>query len=192
MRAGASAILGIGAILLTGPLWAAGGRYDPDYPICMEAISSDGTRIDCVYTSMEQCRQGTFGSSGTCFNNPNYVHRPAEATPAQTESAPAPRSGKSAGRYDPDYPVCMEAYGMDGSRIECFFTSMEQCRLGTSGTSGTCFNNPAYVAPPADAAAAPTEAAPPPKPTKPAKSAKSAKSAKPPQPPPPLRPAQLQ
>ena len=70
MRAGACTILGIGVILIATPVWAAGGRYDPDYPVCMEAISSEGTRIDCMYTSMEQCRQGTYGSSGTCFNNP--------------------------------------------------------------------------------------------------------------------------
>jgi hypothetical protein len=40
----------------------------------------------------------------------------------------------------------MEVYGADGSRIECFFTSMEQCKLGT--TAGMCFNNPYYVPPP--------------------------------------------
>jgi hypothetical protein len=61
-----------------------------------------------------------------------------------------------------------------GSRIECVFTSMEQCKQGA--VAGTCFNNPAYVAPPVQAApAAQTE---PPKPMKPAKSTKSAKSAK--------------
>ena len=108
MRAGACTILGIGVILIATPVWAAGGRYDPDYPVCMEAISSEGTRIDCMYTSMEQCRQGTYGSSGTCFNNPNYVPRPAEAAPTPTEPAPTAKTGKSAGRYDPDYPVCID------------------------------------------------------------------------------------
>jgi hypothetical protein len=91
------------------------------------------------------------------------------------------------GRYDPDYPVCMEAYGADGSRLECFFMSMEQCKQGTTGTSGTCFNNPYYVAPP-------PEPQPVPAPVKPAKtkSAKSAKPAKPVQSPPPPAPAQTQ
>jgi hypothetical protein len=193
MRACAFASLGMLAILIAAPASAAGGRYDPDYPVCMEAISSEGTRIDCVYTSMEQCRLGTLGSSGTCFNNPSYVRPPAEAAPAETEPAPPTRPGRSVGRYDPDYPVCMESYGMDGSRIECFFTSMEQCKLGTTGTPGTCFNNPAYAPPPAEpAAAAQTEPAPPAKPAKPAKVTKSAKPAKSPQSPPALRPAQLQ
>jgi pyruvate/2-oxoglutarate dehydrogenase complex dihydrolipoamide acyltransferase (E2) component len=181
MRAGACTILGIGAILIAAPVWAAGGRYDPDYPVCMEAIDEGGTRIDCMYTSIEQCRLATFGSSGNCFSNPSYVPRPAEVAPAQTEPAPAAKPGKSAGRYDPSYPVCMEAYGADGSRIECFFTSMEQCKLGTTGTGGTCFNNPYYVPPPA-AAAPQAEPAPPAKPAKRAKSAKSAKSPPSPQP----------
>jgi Protein of unknown function (DUF3551) len=190
MRAGACTILGIGAILIVAPAWAAGGRYDPDYPVCMEAIQSQGTRLDCMYTSIEQCRLGTVGSSGTCFNNPNYVPRPAEAAPAQTEPALPAKPGKSAGRYDPDYPVCMEAYGADGSRIECFFTSMEQCKLGTTGTAGMCFNNPYYVPPPPEVATAPqTEPAPP---VKPAKSPKSAKSAKSLQSPPSPQPAQSQ
>jgi len=180
MRAGACTILGIGVILIATPVWAAGGRYDPDYPVCMEAISSEGTRIDCMYTSMEQCRQGTYGSSGTCFNNPNYVPRPAEAAPTPTEPAPTAKTGKSAGRYDPDYPVCIESHGADGSVIQCFYTSMEQCKISASGSPGTCFNNPSYVPPPAPAAAAPqTEPAPPAKPAKPAKSAKSAKSPQP-------------
>ena len=167
MRAGACTILGIGVILIATPVWAAGGRYDPDYPVCMEAISSEGTRIDCMYTSMEQCRQGTYGSSGTCFNNPNYVPRPAEAAPTPTEPAPTAKTGKSAGRYDPDYPVCMESYGADGSVIQCFYTSMEQCKISASGSPGTCFNNPSYVPPPEPAAAVPqTEPAPPAKPAK--------------------------
>lgn len=188
MRAGACTILGIGAFLLAAPTWAAGGRYDPDYPVCMEAISSEGTRIDCMYTSIEQCRQGTVGSSGNCFKNPNYV-APAGPAPAQMEATPEPKPKKNAGRYDPDYPVCMELYGMDGSRIECLFTSMEQCKLGTTGTSGTCFSNPSYVPPTAELTPAPVE---PPPPTRPAKSTKPAKSKKSTQSPPPLRPAQLQ
>jgi uncharacterized protein DUF3551 len=59
---------------------------------------------------------------------------------------------QAVGRYDSNYPVCMEAYGSEGSRIECFFMSIEQCKASASGSSGTCFNNPTYVAPPAPAA----------------------------------------
>jgi hypothetical protein len=98
MRARACTILCIGAILIAAPASAAGGRYDPDYPICMESISSEGTRIDCEYTSIEVCRQGVLGgSSGTCFNNPYYVAPPPEPAPApQTEPAPPVKPAKSA------------------------------------------------------------------------------------------------
>jgi hypothetical protein len=184
MRAQACIILCIGAILVAAPAWAAEGRYDPNYPVCMEAVGNGGSRIECVFTSYEQCRQASFGSSGSCFNNPSYVPRPAEAAPAQTDAEPPEppeppaRPRKSAGRYDPDYPVCMEAVGNGGSGIECVFTSYEQCRQATFGSSGTCFNNPSYVPPPVEAAPAPTEPAPPAKAVKSAKSTKSVKSAK--------------
>ena len=186
MRAGACAILAISAILMAAPVWAAGGRYDPKYPVCMEVTDQGGTRTDCMFTSIEQCRLGTYGSSGTCFSNPNYVPQPAEAAPAPTESAPELKPGKSAGRYDPDYAVCMEVTDQGGNRTDCIFTSIEQCRQGTYGSSGTSFNNPNYAPRPAEVTPAQTEPALPAKPAKPAKSAKSRQS------PPSLRPAQLQ
>jgi hypothetical protein len=66
-------------------------------------------------------------------------------------------SPASAQRYDPHYPVCMEVYGSDGSRIECFFTSMEQCKAGTQGgVAALCFNNPYYAAPAAQTTPAPS------------------------------------
>jgi hypothetical protein len=198
MRAQACTILSIGAILIAAPAWAAGGRYDPDYAVCMEAVSSEGTRIDCMYTSIEQCRQGVFGgSSGTCFNNPYYAPRPAAAAPAvpvETEPELPAKPKKNMGRYDPDYAVCMEAMSSEGTRLDCMYTSMEQCRQGTlGGSSGTCLNNPYYVAPPPEPAAAPQPEPPPPvKRAKSAKSAKSATSAKSLPSPPSPQPAQSQ
>jgi hypothetical protein len=62
----------------------------------------------------------------------------------------------SAQRYDPAYPVCMEVYGSEGSRMECFYTSMAQCKGGaTGGVPGLCFENPYYVAPVVETAPAP-------------------------------------
>ena len=29
--------------------------------------------------------------------------------------------------YDPSYPVCLQTYGIDGSYIDCSFTSLAQC-----------------------------------------------------------------
>jgi hypothetical protein len=166
------------------------GRYGTDYPVCMEAIDAGGgTHFECSYTSIKQCRQGTVGTSGNCFNNPSYVPPPVGAAPAQAEPELPAKPRKSAGRYDPDYPVCMEATNSGGSSIDCGYTSFEQCRQGTFGTSGTCFNNPSYVPPPVEAAPAQTEPA---SPAKPAKSGKSAKSAKLLQSPPSPQPAQSQ
>jgi Protein of unknown function (DUF3551) len=53
-------------------------------------------------------------------------------------------------RYDPSYPVCMEQYGADGSVMNCFFTSMEQCRGSSQSMAGICLNNPYYKPPPAE------------------------------------------
>jgi hypothetical protein len=195
MRARVCTILCIGAILIAAPAGAAGGRYDPDYPICMESISSEGTRLDCDYTSIEQCRQGVLGgSSGTCFKNPYYAPRPAAAAPVapvQTEPERSTKPKKNTGRYDADYPFCMESISSEGTRLDCDYTSIEQCRQGVlGGSSGSCFSNPYYVAPPPEPATTPqTEPAPPVKRAKPAKSAKSAKSL---QSPPSPQPAQSQ
>jgi hypothetical protein len=160
------------------------GRYDPDYPFCMEVHDNSGPRYDCAYRTFEQCRQGSSASSGTCFKNPKYVSRPAETMPAEPEPAPPMRPAKSTGRYDPDYPVCMEVRDNSGPRYECMYTSFEQCRQGSLGSPGTCIKNPSYVPPPPEPAAAPIMPAPPAKPAKTTKSAKSAKSTQPPQPPP--------
>src|ERR1700741_4039657 len=85
-------IVGIGAMLIAAPVWAAGGRYGTDYPICMEALDAGtGTHIECSYTSMEQCRQG---ASGSCFKNPTYVPPPPEPASVQTESAPPAKPAK--------------------------------------------------------------------------------------------------
>jgi hypothetical protein len=79
-------------------------------------------------------------------------------------------------RYDPRYPICMEVYGGDGSRIECFFTSMAQCHEGARGMAGLCFDNPYYVAPPPEPApAAQTAPAPSATPVRPRRHAAAAR-----------------
>jgi hypothetical protein len=100
MRAGAGAILGMGAILIATSAWGA-GRYDPTYPVCLEAYDDSGTRIQCLFTSMEQCKQTASGSPATCFNNPGYVAPAPEPVEAVAEPAPPPvkpakKSAKSA------------------------------------------------------------------------------------------------
>ena len=44
--------------------------------------------------------------------------------------------------YDPRYPVCIEVYTLDGSSIDCSFTSMAQCAATASGQSAQCYVNP--------------------------------------------------
>jgi hypothetical protein len=44
--------------------------------------------------------------------------------------------------YDPRYPVCMEVYTVDGSSIDCSFTSVAQCAATASGQSAQCYANP--------------------------------------------------
>jgi hypothetical protein len=87
-------------------------------------------------------------------------------------------SAASAQRYDPAYPVCMEQYGADGSVIDCFFTSIEQCKGSVGGTAGLCFNNPYYKPPPAESAPV-AEPVPAPAPTAVKKKKKAAASTQP-------------
>jgi len=100
MRGLVWSILGTGMIFAASPAWAQ--RYDPNYPVCMEVYGSDGSIIECSYTSMAQCKVGARGTAGICFNNPNYVAPPVEASPpaeaapaAQTAAAPSATPTKS-------------------------------------------------------------------------------------------------
>jgi hypothetical protein len=47
--------------------------------------------------------------------------------------------------YDPNYPVCLQTYGIDGSYIECSFTSLAQCAATASGRSAQCLTNPYFA-----------------------------------------------
>jgi uncharacterized protein DUF3551 len=50
----------------------------------------------------------------------------------------------SAQAYDPRYPVCMTLTEWGGSRIECSFTSIAQCKETASGRAAQCDANPFY------------------------------------------------
>jgi hypothetical protein len=88
-------ILGTGIVFAASP--ASAQRYDPAYPVCMEVYGSDGSRIECFYTSMAQCKGGAGGGvPGLCFDNPYYVTPPAEpASAAQTAPAPVATPARS-------------------------------------------------------------------------------------------------
>ncbi|MGY4157099.1 MULTISPECIES: DUF3551 domain-containing protein [unclassified Bradyrhizobium] len=52
----------------------------------------------------------------------------------------------SAQMYDPRYPICMHVYGaLLGDRMDCDFTSLNQCQAGAAGLPATCLVNPFYA-----------------------------------------------
>lgn len=47
--------------------------------------------------------------------------------------------------YDPSYRVCLQTYGIDGSYIDCSFTSLPQCAASASGRAAQCLTNPYFA-----------------------------------------------
>jgi len=47
--------------------------------------------------------------------------------------------------YDPNYPVCLQTYGIDGGYIDCSFMSLAQCAASASGRAAQCLNNPYFA-----------------------------------------------
>ena len=48
-------------------------------------------------------------------------------------------------RYSPDYPVCLQSYGIGGDSISCGYTSLAQCAQSASGRSAQCIVNPYFA-----------------------------------------------
>jgi Protein of unknown function (DUF3551) len=61
---------------------------------------------------------------------------------AATFLATAPARAQT---YNPDYPVCLQVYGIGGSYIACGYTSLEQCAQSASGRAAQCINNPYFA-----------------------------------------------
>jgi Protein of unknown function (DUF3551) len=47
--------------------------------------------------------------------------------------------------YSPDYPVCLQVYGIEGGYIECYYTSLAQCDQSASGRAAQCVINPYFA-----------------------------------------------
>ncbi len=58
------------------------------------------------------------------------------AIPAATQA--------SAQTYDPKYPVCMTLTEWGGTRIDCSFQSIQQCKAAGSGRAAQCDANPFF------------------------------------------------
>lgn len=68
-------VLALGVLSVTKP--ASAQMYDPRYPVCMHVYGSlIGERMDCDYTSLNQCYALASGLPATCLVNPYYVPRP--------------------------------------------------------------------------------------------------------------------
>jgi hypothetical protein len=46
--------------------------------------------------------------------------------------------------YDPNYPICLQTYGIAGNYIACRYTAMGQCQLAASGRAAQCITNPYF------------------------------------------------
>jgi len=47
--------------------------------------------------------------------------------------------------YNPDYPVCLHAFGEKADYIECGYTSLPQCAQSASGRAAQCVINPYFA-----------------------------------------------
>jgi hypothetical protein len=47
--------------------------------------------------------------------------------------------------YNPDYPFCLQVYGIAGSYVACGYTSLAQCAQSASGRAAQCINNPYFA-----------------------------------------------
>jgi Protein of unknown function (DUF3551) len=53
-------------------------------------------------------------------------------------------AASSAQSYDPSYPVCRRV-NSDAGSIDCYYTSMAQCREAIRGMSAECVSNPFFA-----------------------------------------------
>jgi uncharacterized protein DUF3551 len=47
--------------------------------------------------------------------------------------------------YDPNYPICLQAYRLGGGYVDCSYTSLAQCNATASGRSAQCYTNPYFA-----------------------------------------------
>jgi len=72
MRILALAILTIATFSANSPGYAQ--TYNPRYPVCLKVVENFGSeRIECAFTSLEQCAPSAAGRAGQCIANPFYA-----------------------------------------------------------------------------------------------------------------------
>jgi uncharacterized protein DUF3551 len=66
-------IIPLGALIFVGPTTASAQTYDPKYPVCMQVYGDKlGDRMDCIFTSLPQCKASASGLPAMCLLNPYY------------------------------------------------------------------------------------------------------------------------
>ena len=71
------ALLAVAALVVSEP--APAQTYDPSYPVCMQVYGDKlGERIDCIFTSLDQCAATASGLPATCLINPYYMRSPKQ------------------------------------------------------------------------------------------------------------------
>ena len=59
-------------------------------------------------------------------------------------TAPAPVRAQT---YGPNFPVCLQTYGIAGNTVDCSYTSVPQCNASASGRAAQCVTNPFFARP---------------------------------------------
>jgi hypothetical protein len=88
LRAVSFAFVVAGTLLASPP--ASAQTYAPDYPICMHVYGEQmGERMDCLFTSLAQCKATAYGLPAECLVNPYYapeLRRPRSERMKRTSS----------------------------------------------------------------------------------------------------------
>ena len=71
------------------------------------------------------------------------MHIPALAI--LTAAAVLTAASARAQTYDPNHPVCLQTYGIEGGYIDCSYASLPQCALSASGRAAQCITNPYFA-----------------------------------------------
>lgn len=66
------AVMSLATAVVAVPVKAQ--MYDPRYPVCMHVYGMlEGERMDCIFTSLAQCRASASGLPAICLINPFFA-----------------------------------------------------------------------------------------------------------------------
>ncbi len=80
------AMSALATLVMSAP--ARAQTYAPRSPVCLHVFGElEGERMDCIFTSIAQCRASASGRPATCLMNPYF---------AQASGVPRSRTGRRA------------------------------------------------------------------------------------------------